>query len=114
MARIYYCSILWYTRKQITSLYIFLLGADLFNMVNLAATEAAKKHLSKIPMHLLEDAKDNVSMGPIRKSLMLSDLSKRNTAFHEAGHALVALNTPGYGIGQEIEKATILPRQVIP
>jgi len=58
-------------------------------------------------MHLIETAKENVSMGPARKSLVISPETRSICAFHEAGHALVALKTPG---AQKIVRATLVPR----
>jgi len=82
-------------------------GADINSLVNIAAIEATKRNLTKIPMSMLRSAMDHISMGPARKSLVMSAESKRLTAYHEAGHALVGIYTPGQ---LEIEKATILPR----
>jgi cell division protease FtsH len=82
-------------------------GADLANMVNEAALYAAKENLDYVYMHHFEDAKDKVMMGPERRSRVLSEKEVRNTAFHEAGHALVNILVPN---GSEIHKATIIPR----
>jgi ATP-dependent metalloprotease FtsH len=82
-------------------------GADIENMVNWAAIEATKRHEKKIRMRLLEDALLNVAMGRERKSLLLSDHVKRLCAYHEAGHAIVALHTAG---ASAIRKATLIPR----
>jgi len=82
-------------------------GADLFNMVNLAAIQATKQNKRQISQSLLYNAWESVMMGPERKSLMMTPEAKRITAFHESGHALVALYTKG---DQQIIKATLLPR----
>jgi ATP-dependent metalloprotease len=82
-------------------------GADISNMVNVAAIEATKRNLTKIPMSLIRSALDTVSMGPARKSLAMAPEIKKLTAYHEAGHALVGLYSPG---GNEIIKATLVPR----
>ena len=82
-------------------------GADLANMVNEAALLAARFNDEKVQLHHLEEARDKVIMGPERRSKVLSDNEVRNTAYHEAGHALVSLLVPK---GMEIHKATIIPR----
>ncbi|MEE8300279.1 MAG: ATP-dependent zinc metalloprotease FtsH [Desulfatiglandales bacterium] len=82
-------------------------GADLENMVNEAALLAARRNKDKIDMTDLEDAKDKVLMGTERKSMIISDEEKKNTAFHEAGHTLVAKLTPNT---DPIHKVTIIPR----
>jgi cell division protease FtsH len=82
-------------------------GADLENMTNEAALLAARRNKDKIDMSDLEDAKDKVLMGTERKSMIISDEEKRNTAFHEAGHTLVAKLTPH---ADPIHKVTIIPR----
>jgi cell division protease FtsH len=82
-------------------------GADLENMVNEAALLAARYSKSKIEMKDFEDAKDKVLMGTERKSMLITEEEKRNTAYHEAGHALVAMLTPGT---DPIHKVTIIPR----
>lgn len=82
-------------------------GADLENMVNEAALLAARYDKSKIEMKDFEDAKDKVLMGAERKSMLITEEEKRNTAYHEAGHALVATLTPGT---DPIHKVTIIPR----
>jgi len=81
-------------------------GADLENMVNWSAMEATKKDM-KINMELLEFSLMNIAMGRERKSLVLSTESKKLTAYHESGHAIVALFTEG---SNEIRKATLIPR----
>lgn len=82
-------------------------GADLSNLINEAALLAARKSKAKVEMSDLEDAKDKVLMGIARKSMMISEEEKRNTAYHEAGHALVAKLTPGT---DPLHKVTIIPR----
>jgi cell division protease FtsH len=82
-------------------------GADLENMVNEAALLAARRDKDRIEMEDLEQAKDKVMMGTERRSLILSDEEKRVTAYHEAGHALVAKLTPGT---DPVHKVTIIPR----
>jgi len=82
-------------------------GADLENMVNEAALLAARRNKDKIEMSDLEDAKDKVLMGTERKSMIISDEEKRTTAFHEAGHTLVAKLAPN---ADPIHKVTIIPR----
>jgi len=82
-------------------------GADLANLVNESALLAARKNKNKVGMEDLEDAKDKVMMGTERKSLLISDEEKKSTAYHEAGHALVAKLTPG---SDPIHKVTIIPR----
>jgi len=82
-------------------------GADLANLVNEAALFAARQSKSKVEMKDLENAKDKVIMGVERKSMILSEREKRNTAHHEAGHTLVAKLTPGT---DPIHKVSIIPR----
>jgi ATP-dependent metalloprotease len=82
-------------------------GADLENMVNWAAIEAAKRKMMNISMKLLEESLLNVAMGRERKSLVLTEETKQLCAYHEAGHALVALHTDG---AHMIRKATLIPR----
>lgn len=82
-------------------------GADLENLVNEAALHAARFGRAKITMDDFEYAKDKVIMGVERKSLIISDAEKKITAYHEAGHALVAKLTPGT---DPIHKVTIIPR----
>ena len=69
-------------------------GADLANMVNEAALLAARHNRKQVTMYDFELAKDKVLMGAERKSMILSDEEKRNTAYHEAGHALVVAMLP--------------------
>jgi len=82
-------------------------GADLENLVNEAALLAAKSSKKRIGMHEFEQAKDKVLMGTERRSMIISDEEKKDTAYHEAGHALVAKLTPG---ADPIHKVTIIPR----
>jgi cell division protease FtsH len=82
-------------------------GADLANLVNEAALLAARRNQRKIMMTDLEDAKDKVMMGTERKSLVMSDSEKRNTAYHESGHALVGWLLPD---ADPIHKVTMIPR----
>jgi cell division protease FtsH len=82
-------------------------GADLENLVNEAALLAARNDKEKVDMGDFELAKDKVMMGAERRSMIISDEEKRNTAFHEAGHALVAKLLPG---ADPIHKVTIIPR----
>jgi len=82
-------------------------GADLENLVNEAALLAARNDQDKVNMVDLELAKDKVMMGAERRSMLISDEEKRNTAYHEAGHALVAKLLPG---ADPIHKVTIIPR----
>ena len=82
-------------------------GADLANMVNEAALNAARLNKKKVDMRDFEAAKDKVLMGPERKSMAISDKEKRNTAYHEGGHALVGLKLPQT---DPIHKVTIMPR----
>ncbi|MGA1825774.1 MAG: ATP-dependent metallopeptidase FtsH/Yme1/Tma family protein, partial [bacterium] len=82
-------------------------GADLANLVNEAALLAARKKKPSVEMEDLEEAKDKVMMGRERRSLIISDNEKRHTAYHEAGHALVAKMLPG---ADPIHKVTIIPR----
>jgi cell division protease FtsH len=82
-------------------------GADLSNLVNEAALVAARRGKKKVEMEDFEFAKDKVLMGVERKTLMLTDDEKRITAYHEAGHALVACFTPG---ADPLHKVTIIPR----
>jgi cell division protease FtsH len=82
-------------------------GADLENLVNEAALLAARNDKEKVDMLDLELAKDKVMMGAERRSMIISDEEKRNTAYHEAGHALVAKLLPG---ADPIHKVTIIPR----
>lgn len=82
-------------------------GADLANLVNEAALLAARRNKRVVGMEEFEEAKDKVMMGSERRSLAMTDEEKKLTAYHEAGHALVALNEPE---SDPIHKATIVPR----
>ncbi len=82
-------------------------GADLENLVNEAALQAAKLNRDRVTMEDFEQAKDKVLMGKERRSLILSDDEKRTTAFHEAGHALIAKLIKG---SDPIHKVSIIPR----
>ena len=82
-------------------------GADLANMINEAALLAARFSKAKVNMKDLEASKDKVLMGVERKSMIISDEEKKSTAYHEAGHALVAALIPD---ADPIHKVTIIPR----
>jgi cell division protease FtsH len=82
-------------------------GADLMNLVNEAALMAARRSKRMVTQQEFEDAKDKVMMGAERRSLVMSEEEKKNTAYHEAGHAIVGLNVPSH---DPIHKATIIPR----
>jgi cell division protease FtsH len=82
-------------------------GADLANMVNEAALAAARQNRKAVLMYDFEVAKDKVLMGVERKSMILSDEEKKVTAYHEAGHALVAAKLPN---SDPVHKVTIIPR----
>ena len=82
-------------------------GADLANLINEASLLAARTDKNEVEMIDLEEAKDKVMMGAERRSLVISKDEKINTAFHEAGHALVARFLPGT---DPIHKVTIIPR----
>jgi cell division protease FtsH len=82
-------------------------GADLANLVNEAALLAARRGKRLVAMHEFEEAKDKVMMGSERKSMVMTEEEKRMTAYHEAGHAIVALHEPA---SDPIHKATIIPR----
>jgi cell division protease FtsH len=82
-------------------------GADLENLVNEAALLAARKEKKAVAMDDFESAKDKVIMGVERRSVVLNEEERRTTAFHEAGHALVAKMIPGT---DPIHKVTIIPR----
>ncbi|KAA8533638.1 hypothetical protein F0562_030928 [Nyssa sinensis] len=82
-------------------------GADLANLVNIAAIKAAVEGAEKLTGAELEFAKDRIIMGTERRTMFISEESKKLTAYHESGHAIVALNTDG---AHPIHKATIMPR----
>ena len=84
-----------------------LVGADLENLLNEAALLAARKNKQKVFMSDIEDAKDKVMMGVERKSMIITPKEKKVTAYHEAGHALVAYYTEG---ADPVHKITIIPR----
>jgi cell division protease FtsH len=82
-------------------------GADLANLVNEAALFAARRNKKLVDMHDFEDAKDKIIMGAERRSMVMKDDEKRNTAYHESGHAIVARLLPGT---DPVHKVTIIPR----
>jgi cell division protease FtsH len=82
-------------------------GADLMNLVNEAALMAARRNKRLVTMAEFEDAKDKVMMGAERRSTAMTQAEKELTAFHEAGHAILALNVPS---ADPLHKATIIPR----
>ena len=82
-------------------------GADIENLINEAALRAARTEKTKISMDELEFAKDKVLMGVERKSMVISEKEREITAYHEAGHALVAKLTPGT---DPVHKVSIIPR----
>ncbi len=82
-------------------------GADLANLVNEAALAAARRNKRMVTMFDFEHAKDKVMMGAERRSLAMNEEEKRLTAYHEGGHALVAMSVPG---ADPVHKATIVPR----
>ena len=82
-------------------------GADLANIVNEAALLAARKNKNKVEMIDFDESKDKVMMGTERRSLIISDEEKKSTAYHESGHVLAAMFTPG---SDPIHKVTIIPR----
>ncbi len=82
-------------------------GADLANLVNEAALLAARRDAERVTMRDFEDAKDKVMMGTERRSMVISEEEKKLTAYHEAGHALVAILIPG---SDPVHKVTIIPR----
>ncbi|KXV18651.1 ATP-dependent zinc metalloprotease FtsH [Gluconobacter oxydans] len=82
-------------------------GADLSNLVNEAALMAARQGRRTVGMAQFEEAKDKVMMGAERRSMVMTEDEKRSTAYHESGHAICAIFTPG---SDPIHKATIVPR----
>jgi cell division protease FtsH len=82
-------------------------GADLANLVNEAAVLAARRNKTLVDMQDFEDAKDKVMLGVERRSLVLTEGERKLTAYHEAGHAIVAIKIPG---SDPIHKVTIVPR----
>ncbi len=82
-------------------------GADLANIVNEAALLAARRNHKKVSLRDFEDAKDKVTLGLERRSLVMSEQERKTTAYHEAGHALVAWLIPG---SDPVTKITIIPR----
>ncbi len=82
-------------------------GADLANLVNEAALFAARAGKRLVEMAQFEAAKDKIMMGAERRSMVMSDAEKRNTAYHEAGHAIVGRLVPGH---DPVYKVTIIPR----
>nr|WP_269129596.1 ATP-dependent zinc metalloprotease FtsH [Psychrobacter sp. Ps4] len=82
-------------------------GAQLANLVNEAALFAARRNKTSVDMNDFEDAKDKLYMGPERKSMVIREEERRATAYHEAGHALVAELLPGT---DPVHKVTIMPR----
>lgn len=82
-------------------------GADLANLVNEAALFAARTNLKQVGMNEFEKAKDKIMMGAERKSMVMSDKEKLNTAYHESGHAIVGRLTPDH---DPVYKVSIIPR----
>ena len=82
-------------------------GADLANLVNEAALFAARRNKRTVDMQDFEDAKDKIYMGPERKSMVMREEERRNTAYHESGHAVVAKLLPK---ADPVHKVTIMPR----
>lgn len=82
-------------------------GADLANLVNEAALFAARRNKRLVEMQDFEDAKDKIYMGPERKSMVMREEERRNTAYHESGHAVVAKLLPK---ADPVHKVTIMPR----
>jgi cell division protease FtsH len=82
-------------------------GADLANLVNEAALFAARRNKRLVEMSDFEDAKDKIFMGPERKSMVMREEERRNTAYHESGHAVVAKLLPK---ADPVHKVTIMPR----
>ncbi len=82
-------------------------GADLANLVNEAALLAARRSMRMVTQQEFEDAKDKVMMGAERRSMVMTEHEKKNTAYHEAGHVIVGLNVPEF---DPLHKVTIIPR----
>ncbi|HWS79191.1 MAG TPA: ATP-dependent zinc metalloprotease FtsH, partial [Thermomonas sp.] len=82
-------------------------GADLANLVNEAALFAARRNKNQVEMQDFEDAKDKIYMGPERRSMVIREEDRRKTAYHESGHAVVAMSLPG---ADPVHKVTIMPR----
>ncbi len=82
-------------------------GADLMNLVNESALMAARRNKRLVTMAEFEDAKDKIMMGAERRSSAMTQAEKELTAYHEAGHAIIALNVPS---ADPLHKATIIPR----
>jgi len=82
-------------------------GADIANLANEAALLAARRNHKKVSLRDFEDAKDKVMLGMERKSLVMTEKERKSTAYHEAGHALVAWLLPG---SDPVDKVTIIPR----
>ena len=82
-------------------------GAELANLINQAAVKASMEGAAKVAMRHLEHAKDRIIMGAERRSAVIEESNRRIVAFHEGGHALVAVLTPG---ALPVHKATIMPR----
>src|SRR4030095_8377257 len=82
-------------------------GADLMNLVNEAALLAARRGKRLVTMHEFEDAKDKGMMGAERRTRVMTEDEKRLTAYHEGGHAIIALHVPST---DPVHKATIIPR----
>jgi cell division protease FtsH len=82
-------------------------GADLANLINEGALMAARKNQKMVTMQNLEEAKDKIMMGAERRSIVMQQSEKELTAYHEAGHAITAINCPN---SDPIHKATIIPR----
>lgn len=82
-------------------------GADLENLVNEAALQAARRYSKAVEMSDFESAKDKILLGTERRSMIISDKEKKVTAYHEAGHAIVACNQEDF---DPVQKVTIIPR----
>ncbi|MGE8212811.1 MULTISPECIES: ATP-dependent zinc metalloprotease FtsH [unclassified Stenotrophomonas] len=82
-------------------------GADLANLINEGALFAARRNKQEVDMKDFEDAKDKIYMGPERRSMVMREDERRNTAYHESGHAVVAMSLPK---ADPVHKVTIMPR----